>query len=161
MHNIYIKACKDPTKQWMKLHFVATNEAIFNVLKEWHAPDIAELERSAAQKKKDGAKLRITQLEGNNSSRSIGSTGSSTEGSQAGKGHNNSDNSSTESSHKGKQGPRNTFARLGSRRSRNRRRRREPTDRVHTVEAPTPGRASRIEEEGQGLEIVHSPNHPN
>lgn len=49
MHNIYIRACKDPMKQWKKLPFVATNDAIFNVLEswplKWRAPDIAELER--------------------------------------------------------------------------------------------------------------------
>jgi len=52
MHNIYIKAQKDPTKQWAKLPFAATDDAIFTVLEawppEWHAPDHAELERVAA-----------------------------------------------------------------------------------------------------------------
>ena len=42
MHNIYIKVRKDPTKQWVKLPFVATDDVIFNVreawLLEWRAP---------------------------------------------------------------------------------------------------------------------------
>ena len=63
MHNIYIRVRKDPTKQWTKLPFVSTNDAIFNVLEawpsEWHTPDIAEIEKSAVQKKKDEAKLCI------------------------------------------------------------------------------------------------------
>jgi len=63
MHNIFIRARKDPMKQWMKLPFVATDDAIFTVLESWPpkwcAPDIAELERSAVQKKKNDAKLCI------------------------------------------------------------------------------------------------------
>lgn len=63
MHNIYIKACKDPTKQWTKLSFVATNDAILHVLEawppKWHAPDITKIKKSVAQKKKDEAKLCI------------------------------------------------------------------------------------------------------
>jgi len=66
MHNIYIRAHKGPTKQWTKLPFIAINDAIFNVLEawmlEWCALDIAEIKKSATQKKKDDAKLRITQL---------------------------------------------------------------------------------------------------
>lgn len=53
-------------KKWTKLPFVATDDAIFNVLEawplEWCTPDIAKLDRSAAQKKKDIAKFRIAQL---------------------------------------------------------------------------------------------------
>jgi len=59
MHNIYIRAQKDPTKQWTKLPFVATDDTIFTVLEtwplEWCTPDLAELEKAAAQKKKDDA----------------------------------------------------------------------------------------------------------
>ena len=50
MHNIYISARKDPTKQWTKLHFVATDDAIFSVLEawlpEWRTPDIAKIKKS-------------------------------------------------------------------------------------------------------------------
>lgn len=66
MHNIYIRAHKDPTKQWTKLPVVATDDTIFTGLEawppEWLAPNIAKLERSATKKKKDNAKLRIAQL---------------------------------------------------------------------------------------------------
>jgi len=51
MHNIYIKARKDPVKQWTKLPFVATDDAIFTVLETWppklHALDLVELENVA------------------------------------------------------------------------------------------------------------------
>lgn len=64
IHNIYIKASKDLTKQWIKLPFLATDDVIFNVLEawppEWHTLDTAEIEKSAAQRKKDKAKLCIT-----------------------------------------------------------------------------------------------------
>lgn len=54
-------------KQCMKLPFVATDDAIFNFLKawlpEWCALDIVELERLAAPKKKDDAKLHVAQLD--------------------------------------------------------------------------------------------------
>jgi len=67
MHNIYITVRKDPTKQWIKLPFVATDDAIFNVLEawpsEWCTLDIAKIAKSIAQKKKDEAKLHITQLD--------------------------------------------------------------------------------------------------
>lgn len=67
MHNIYIRARKDLAKQWMKLLFLATNDAIFTVLEtwppEWCAQNLGELEKAAAQKKKDDAKLCVTQLE--------------------------------------------------------------------------------------------------
>lgn len=66
MHNIFIKVCKDSAKQWMKLPFVAIDDAIFTALEtwpsQWHAPNLAELEKAASQKKKDNAKLRVTQL---------------------------------------------------------------------------------------------------
>ena len=62
MHNIFIRMHKALAKQWMKLPFVA----IFTVLEtwplEWHAIDLAEFEKAATQRKKDDAKLRITQL---------------------------------------------------------------------------------------------------
>lgn len=45
IHNIFIRVHKDPKKQWMKLIFVATHDAIFIVLEkwppEWRAPDLA------------------------------------------------------------------------------------------------------------------------
>jgi len=50
----------------MKLSFIATYDAIFTVLEtwpsEWHALDLAELEKVVAQKMKDDVKLRVTQL---------------------------------------------------------------------------------------------------
>jgi len=56
LHNIYIIACKDPTKQWRELPFVPTNDVIFNVLEtwplEWYTPDIATMEKSVAQGRK-------------------------------------------------------------------------------------------------------------
>ena len=66
MHKIYIRARKDLTKQWTNLPFVATDDAIFNVLEawppEWCTPNIIEIEKSVAHKKKDKAKTRITEL---------------------------------------------------------------------------------------------------
>lgn len=66
MHNIYIRARKDPVQQWTKQPFVATNNAIFTVLEawppEWHAPDLFKLEKVATQKWKQKSKLCITQL---------------------------------------------------------------------------------------------------
>jgi len=60
LHNIYIRVCKDPTKKWSKLPFLATDDVIFNVLEtwppEWRAPDIAAVEMSMAQKKKEEVK---------------------------------------------------------------------------------------------------------
>ena len=51
-------------KQRMKLPFVATDNRIFTILEtwlpEWHAPDLAKLEKVVAQKKKDDSKLCIT-----------------------------------------------------------------------------------------------------
>jgi len=52
IRNIYIRVQKDPMKQWMKLPFIATDNAIFIVLEtwppEWRAPDLAELEKAVA-----------------------------------------------------------------------------------------------------------------
>lgn len=66
MHNIYIRAQKDSTKQWMKVPFLAIDDAIFNFLEawlpKWHAPNIAELERSIAHKKENDVTLCIAQL---------------------------------------------------------------------------------------------------
>lgn len=66
IHSINIKARKDLVKQWRKLPFVATNDAIFNVLEtwppKWCAPNIVEIEKLMAQRKKEEAKLRIAQL---------------------------------------------------------------------------------------------------
>ena len=64
MHNIYMRACKDLTKQWRNLPFVSIDNVIFNILEtwppEWHALDITEIEKTAAQRKKEEAKLHIT-----------------------------------------------------------------------------------------------------
>lgn len=66
MHNIYIRVRKDLAKQWTKLPFVAIDDVIFIVFEtwppEWNTPDLVELENVVAQKKKDNAKLHITQL---------------------------------------------------------------------------------------------------
>lgn len=66
IHSIYIRARKDLSKQWRKLPFVAIDDVIFNAMEtwqlEWHALDIVEIEKSAAQRKKDEAKLHIAQL---------------------------------------------------------------------------------------------------
>jgi len=65
-HSIYIKARKDPAKTWTKLPFVATDDVIFNVLEtwppKWLAPNIAAIDKSTVQRKKEEAKLRIAQL---------------------------------------------------------------------------------------------------
>ena len=66
MHNIYIRTLKDLTKQWTKLPFVATDDAIFNILEawppKWHTPNLTEIKKSVAQRKKDETKLHIAQL---------------------------------------------------------------------------------------------------
>jgi len=66
MHNIYVQARRDPTKAWMKLPFIATDDAIFTKLErwplEWHAPDMAGMERAAAQQMNKDIKLCIMQL---------------------------------------------------------------------------------------------------
>jgi len=50
-----------------KATLLATDDVIFNVLEvwplEWHAPNIAEIEKSAVLRNKDEAKLHIAQLE--------------------------------------------------------------------------------------------------
>lgn len=60
MHNIYIRVRKDPAKQWTNLLFVAMDETTFIVLETWPpescTPDLIELEKVAAQKKKYDAK---------------------------------------------------------------------------------------------------------
>jgi len=35
MHNIYVWAQRDPTKEWTKLLFIATDDAVFMVLETW------------------------------------------------------------------------------------------------------------------------------
>ena len=66
MHNIYIRVRKDLAQKWKNLPFIAIDDAIFTVLEtwppEWCTLDLAELEKAAAQKRKDEAKLRVTQL---------------------------------------------------------------------------------------------------
>lgn len=66
MHNMYIRARKDPTQKWVKLPFIATNDAIFEVMAswspEWRALDLEELENLTAQQKKRETKLRIAKL---------------------------------------------------------------------------------------------------
>ena len=63
LHSIYIRAHKDSAKQWRELPFVATDVVIFNILEtwtpEWCTPDIVAMEKSATQRKKDEAKLRM------------------------------------------------------------------------------------------------------
>ena len=64
MHNVYIKALKDPAQTWTKLPFVTIDDAIFSVLESWppgwRTLDLAEKDRIAAQKQKDATKLHIT-----------------------------------------------------------------------------------------------------
>jgi len=52
MHNLYIRAQKDPKQTWVKLLFIVRNDTIYEVLTawplEWHAPDVALLERIVA-----------------------------------------------------------------------------------------------------------------
>jgi len=52
MHNLYIRARKDPKQTWVKLPFIAMNNAIYKVLAawplEWRALDVAVLERMVA-----------------------------------------------------------------------------------------------------------------
>lgn len=53
MHNLYIWVRKDPKRTWFKLPFIATYDAIFEVLAawplKWRAIDKAALERMAEQ----------------------------------------------------------------------------------------------------------------
>lgn len=66
MHNLYVRARKDIAKEWMKLLFISTDDAIFTVLEtwppEWHAPDLGGMEKATAQQRKEDAKLHIMQL---------------------------------------------------------------------------------------------------
>lgn len=66
MHNVYIKACKDPMQQWTKLPFVVIDGAIFSVLEswppKWRASDLVELDMTTTQKQKDEANLRVMNL---------------------------------------------------------------------------------------------------
>ena len=66
MHNLYIRAWKDPTRAWEKLPFIATDDEIFEVMAswspEWCASGLAELEKIAAQQKKKETKLRLAKL---------------------------------------------------------------------------------------------------
>lgn len=52
--------------QWTKLPFIAINDVIFTVLEtwppEWCALDFAELEKKTIWKRKEDAKLHVTQL---------------------------------------------------------------------------------------------------
>lgn len=51
MHNLYIQARKDPNQTWVKLSFIAMEDAIFEVMvaspPKWHTPNLAELENIA------------------------------------------------------------------------------------------------------------------
>jgi len=53
MHNLYIWARKDLARAWVKLLFIAIDDAIFGMMAswslEWHALDVAKLEKIAAQ----------------------------------------------------------------------------------------------------------------
>jgi len=53
MYNIHVWVQKDPTKEWTKLQFIAMDDAIFIALEkwppEWCAPDLAGMEKDAAQ----------------------------------------------------------------------------------------------------------------
>lgn len=64
--NLYIRVRNYPTRTWVKLPFIATNDAIFEAIvawpPKWRALDLAELEKIAAQERKKEIKLRITKL---------------------------------------------------------------------------------------------------
>lgn len=51
MYNLHILARKDPAHRWVKLLFIATDDAIFEVMAtwslEWHVPDLNQLEKLA------------------------------------------------------------------------------------------------------------------
>jgi len=53
MHNLYIWGCKDPTRKWVKLLLIETDDMIFAMMKSWHpewcTPDLAEMEKIAGQ----------------------------------------------------------------------------------------------------------------
>ena len=66
MHNLYIRAPKGPAQKWVKLLFIATDDAIFVIMEswpsEWRAPDLAAMEKIATQQQKKDTKLHIAQL---------------------------------------------------------------------------------------------------
>lgn len=66
MHNLYIRVRKDPSRAWVKLSFIATDDENFEVMvswsPQWHAPDLAELEKIGAQQRKRETNLRIVKL---------------------------------------------------------------------------------------------------
>jgi len=66
LHNIYIRAHKDPAKKWIELPFVSMDDVIFNLLEtwplEWRTPNIVAIEKSVSQRKKEEAKLHMAQL---------------------------------------------------------------------------------------------------
>ena len=66
MHNVYIQVRKDLAWAWEKLPFITTDHEIFEVMAswylEWHAPNLVELEKIAAQQRKKETKLRIAKL---------------------------------------------------------------------------------------------------
>lgn len=47
MHNLYIRAHKDPKQTWVKLPFIAMYDAIYELMVawplEWHDPDVIAL----------------------------------------------------------------------------------------------------------------------
>ena len=61
-HHICLRACKETTKKWSELPFIATDDVIFDVLQiwplEWCTPDIAAVEKPTTQKKNE-AKLHM------------------------------------------------------------------------------------------------------
>ena len=67
-HHVYVRACKNPTKKWNEFMYLATDDVIFAILEswppEWCTPTIfmLEMEKSATQRKKEEAKLQMTQL---------------------------------------------------------------------------------------------------
>lgn len=66
MHNLYIQACKDLVRTWVKLSFITTDDVIFDVMAsrslKWHTPNLAELENITVQQQNKETKLHITQL---------------------------------------------------------------------------------------------------
>lgn len=61
--SIYIRARKDLSKKCREQPFVAMDDVIFNVLEtwllEWCTPNITEIEKLPAHRKKEGAKLHM------------------------------------------------------------------------------------------------------
>lgn len=66
MHTLYIWVRKDPKRTWVKLHFIATDNEIYELLVawplKWHALDMATLERTTAQQIKKEIQMRLTEL---------------------------------------------------------------------------------------------------